>query len=89
MDFKLDHSFSELKEGHTYIMTIQDSNVLDDGDDDGVLLEDQNLQSVFRQKIKQKQKLALANLNSRKLLQNDEEDEWGEEGILSKYDDIA
>ncbi len=70
-------------------MTIQDSSVLDGGDDDGVLLEDQNLQSVFRQKIIQKQKLALANLTSRKFLQNEEEDDWGEEGILSKYDDIA
>lgn len=70
-------------------MTIQDSSVLDGGDDDGVLLEDQNLQSVFRQKIIQKQKLALANLTSRKFLPNEEEDDWGEGGILSKYDDIA
>jgi len=43
MDFKIDHSLKELKEGQTYIMTIQDSSVLDGDDDDGVLLEDQNL----------------------------------------------
>lgn len=40
----IDHSFKELKEGQTYIMTIQDSNVLDgDNDEDGVMLEDTNL----------------------------------------------
>lgn len=41
MSFKIDHSLDELEYGHTYTMTAQDVNVLDD--EEGAVLEDANL----------------------------------------------
>jgi len=51
---KIDHGDSELIEGQDYVMTLKDSNVLDDqdGDEENPVLENDNLQSAFRQKIK-------------------------------------
>ena len=87
---KIDHGDSELIEGQDYVMTLKDSNVLDDqdGDEENPVLENDNLQSAFRQKIKQRKKQQLASLTSSKFLPNEEEENQGKLGILSKYDDV-
>ncbi len=56
---KIDHNWSDLREGQTYVMNLRDTNVLQDESDDEVVLENTNLQSAFRQKILQKRKQAL------------------------------
>ena len=84
---KIDHADADLVEGHEYVMTLKDSNVLDLDQDDNPVLEDANLQSAFKQRIKLRKKQQLASLASNKFLPTDET-EAGSRAILSKYDDV-
>ena len=98
---QIDHSASELAAGQSYIMTLQDSSVLDyDDQDGGEVLENIDLQQTFRQRIANKRKSKLARHANSKLLPIDENDddvdEWAEpedslpsgQVLLSKYDDV-
>jgi len=53
---QIDHSWGDLEEGQTYVMNLRDANVLNDDSEEEVVVENPNLQSVFRQKILQKRK---------------------------------
>ena len=53
---QIDHSANELAAGEQYIMTLQDSSVLDYEDQDGEVLENVDLQQSFRQRIANKRK---------------------------------
>lgn len=87
---QIDHSWGDLEEGETYVMNLRDANVLNDDSEGEVVVENANLQSVFRQKILQKRKQALLEHTTKKFLPSQiENDDWASnEKILSKYDDI-
>jgi len=40
---KIDHNWSDLREGQTYVMNLRDTNVLQDDSDEEVVLENTNL----------------------------------------------
>jgi len=70
-------------------MNIQDKSVLDDDQED--VLENQQLQSEFKQQIKVKTKKGIERHKNKNLFYNeeDEEDDADERNILTKYDDVG
>ena len=101
----IDHSANELAAGQQYIMTLQDSSVLDyDDQDDAEILENVDLQQSFRQRIANKRKDKLSRHANSKMLplqdladEDDEVDAWNDpsetlasgQTLLSKYDDVT
>ena len=99
---QIDHSANELATGQQYILTLQDSSVLDYDQQDGEVLENVDLQDSFRQRIANKRKSKLSrHVNSKFLPLQDADDEddidaWQDpsetnatgEALLSKYDDV-
>lgn len=57
---QIDHSAAELTAGQQYIMTLQDTSVLDYDDQDGEVLENVDLQQSFRQRIANRRKTKLS-----------------------------
>ena len=73
---QIDHSANELATGQKYILTLQDSSVLDYDQQDGEVLENIDLQDSFRQRIANKRKSKLSrHVNSKFLPIHDADDE--------------
>ena len=73
---QIDHSANELATGQQYILTLQDSSVLDYDQQDGEVLENIDLQDSFRQRIANKRKSKLSrHVNSKFLPLQDADDE--------------
>ena len=87
---QIDHSANELAAGQQYIMTLQDSSVLDYDDQDEEaggteILENVDLQQSFRQRIANKRKDKLSRHANSKMLplqdladEDDEVDAWND-----------
>lgn len=74
---QIDHNWGDLEEGETYVMNLRDTNVLNEDSDGEIVVENANLQSVFRQKILQKRKQALLEHTTKKFLPSQtENDDW-------------
>lgn len=98
---QIDHAAGDFAAGQQYIMTLQDSNVLDYDEQDREVLENIDLQQSFRQKIADRRKSKLSRHVNSKLLpdeydNDDAVDGWHEpedklasgQVLLSKYDDV-
>lgn len=74
---QIDHNWGDLEVGETYVMNLRDTNVLNEDSDGEIVVENANLQSVFRQKILQKRKQALLEHTTKKFLPSQtENDDW-------------
>ena len=85
---QVDLNPSELASGQALVLTLQDQGVLD-GEGEQDVLENVDVKDAFKQSVKDRRsKQIKTHQNSKYLPGEEEEDDWGEGGVLDKYDDV-